>query len=249
MTFTAPVPPQPAALPTPLRPPAAALTAPQAALAERIDALLPQTQCTRCGYPDCRGYANAVAAGEAPINRCPPGGAEGIGRLAALTGLAKLPLDPTCGTEAPRTLAVIDEAWCIGCTLCIDACPVDCIVGAPKRMHTVMDADCTGCALCLPACPVDCITLVPASATRTGWQAWTAEQATLARQQYLARQQRQQRLQHDNDERLAKKATATLADLPAHSQHTDPAVLDKKRAVIEAALARARATQAARGGR
>ena len=235
-------------LPTPLRPPAAALTADQAVLAERIDALLPQTQCTRCGYPDCRGYANAVAAGEAPINRCPPGGTEGIGRLAALTGLAALPLDPTCGAEAPRTLAVIDEAWCIGCTLCIEACPVDCIVGAPKRMHTVIDADCTGCALCLPVCPVDCITLVPASGVRTGWLAWTPEQATLARQHYLDRSQRQLRLQHDNAVRLAKKAATKLADLPAHSQHTDPAVLDKKRAVIEAALARARARQAAQDG-
>ena len=188
-----------------------------------------------------------MAAGQAAINRCPPGGAEGIRRLAALTGLAVLPLDPTCGAETLRTLAVIDEAWCIGCTLCIAACPVDCIVGAPKRMHTVIAADCTGCELCLPACPVDCITLVPASGAHTGWQAWTPQQATLARQQYLARQQRQHRLQLENGARLAKKAAAALADLPAHSQHTDPAVLDKKRAVIEAALARARARHAAGG--
>ena len=105
--------------------------------ADAIDALLPQTQCTRCGYPDCRGYADAVAAGEAEINQCPPGGAEGVARLSALTGRPVLPLNPVNGIEATRGVAVIDEAWCIGCTLCIKACPADCIVGAPKAMHVV----------------------------------------------------------------------------------------------------------------
>ena len=215
--------------------------APSGALVERLDAALPQTQCTRCGYPDCRRYAEAMASGEAPINRCPPGGAEGIARLAAITGQPPQPLDTGCGTEGPRLLAVIDEAWCIGCTLCIEACPVDCIVGAHKRMHTVIDADCTGCELCVPACPVDCIALVPVTGERTGWQAWSAEQAERARDQYRARDARRARLKQAQEARLEAKAAAKLADLPAHSRLTDPAALDRKRAVIEAALARARA--------
>lgn len=150
-------------------------------LAARIDAALPQTQCTRCGYPDCAAYAQAVAHEGAPINRCPPGGAEGVARLAALTGLPALPLDPACGLEAPRTIAVIDENWCIGCTLCIQACPTDAILGTHKHMHTVIAPHCTGCELCIPVCPVDCIVLENASGTATGWSAWSAEQAGHAR--------------------------------------------------------------------
>ena len=138
-----------------------------ARLCDAIDAALPQTQCTRCGYPDCRSYAEAIAGG-APINQCPPGGAEGIGRLASLTGRPVVPLNPAHGREGPRRLAVIDEAWCIGCTLCLKACPVDCIVGGPKQMHTVVESQCTGCELCIPVCPVDCIALVDASGDRTG---------------------------------------------------------------------------------
>ena len=216
---------------------------PQDTLADRIDAALPQTQCTRCGYPDCRAYAQAVAAGEAGINRCPPGGDEGIIRLARITGQPVIALDTRRGFEGPRLLAVIDEAWCIGCTLCIKACPVDCIIGAPKRMHTVIDADCTGCELCVPACPVDCIALIPVTGRHTGWAAWSAVQAEQARVQYQQRQQRSQRLKSDNDARLAAKAEAKLADLPSHTRHTDPEVIDKKRAVIEAALARSRAAK------
>ena len=212
-----------------------------AALADLLDAALPQTQCTRCGYPDCRGYAEAMAAGAADIDRCPPGGAEGIVRLSALTGRGVRPLDPVRGTEGPRALAVIDEAWCIGCTLCIKACPVDCIVGASKRMHTVIDDRCTGCELCVPACPVDCIAMVPVTGARTGWDAWSPAQADEARERYAFHRFRVERAARENDERLAAKATAKLADLPAHTQHTDPAVIEKKRAVIEAALARARA--------
>jgi electron transport complex protein RnfB len=217
-----------------------------AALVDRIDAALPQTQCTRCGYPDCRAYAEAVATGAAEINRCPPGGAEGIARLAELTGLPALPLDNSRGLEGPRLLAVIDEAWCIGCTLCIKACPVDCIIGAPKRMHTVIDALCTGCELCLPVCPVDCIALVPVTGERSGWQAWSPPQADQARQRYGAHQQRAARLQREQDNRQMLKAEHKLADLPAHSRHTDPTILSAKRAVIDAALARARARQAER---
>ena len=212
-----------------------------AELADRLDAALPQTQCTRCGYPDCRAYAEAMAAGEAAINRCPPGGAEGIQRLATISRQPVLPLDASCGQEGPRLLAVIDEAWCIGCTLCIKACPVDCIVGASKRMHTVIAEQCTGCELCLPACPVDCIALVPVDAQRSGWQAWSAEQALDAQARYQATTQRRDRQQQAQAQRLAERAAAKLADLAAHTRLTDPAAIDQKRAVIEAALARARA--------
>ena len=111
----------------------------QAGLAARINAALPQTQCTRCGYPDCAAYAQAIAEGEAAINQCPPGGAEGVSRLAQLTGQPPLPLNPVHGTEGPRAVAFIDEAWCIGCTLCIKACPTDAILGSNKRMHTVIE--------------------------------------------------------------------------------------------------------------
>lgn len=130
-------------------------------LADRIDALLPQTQCTRCGYAACRPYAEAIARGEAPINRCPPGGDAGIRALAMLTGKPVQPLDPECGAEMPPQVAFIDEDACIGCTKCIQACPVDAIVGASKLMHTVIPQLCTGCELCIPPCPVDCIALLP----------------------------------------------------------------------------------------
>ncbi len=173
------------------------------ALAQALNEALPQTQCTRCGYPDCRSYAQAIVDGDAEINQCPPGGAEGIARLAALTGRPALALNPVHGTEAPRQLAVIDEAWCIGCTLCLKACPVDCIVGGSKAMHTVIDALCTGCELCIPACPVDCISLHPASGTRTGWQAWSAAQAAQAGARYAWHREREQRDERERVERLA----------------------------------------------
>ncbi len=214
-------------------------------LADRIDATLPQTQCTRCGYPDCRRYAEAIACGEADIDRCPPGGEEGVRRLAALTGRAPKPLNPAYGTEGPLGVAVIDETWCIGCTLCIKACPTDAIVGAHKRMHTVIEPYCTGCELCIPACPVDCIAMVPISGERCGWAAWTPQQAKQARARYQARLARLAREADEQAERRLHKAEAKLADLPAQSKHTDPAVLDRKRALIEAAIAKARAARAA----
>lgn len=133
-------------------------------LTSRIDLVLPQTQCARCGYPACKPYAEAIARGDAPINRCPPGGDAGIRALAALTGQAITPLDPECGIEAPPGIALIDEDVCIGCTKCIQACPVDAIVGAAKLMHTVIPQLCTGCELCIPPCPVDCIAMLPANA-------------------------------------------------------------------------------------
>jgi electron transport complex protein RnfB len=210
---------------------------------EALDAALPQTQCTRCGYPDCHAYAQAMAQEEADINRCPPGGAQGIVRLAALTGRPLRPLDPEHGVEAPRRLAVIDEDWCIGCTLCIKACPVDCIVGASKQMHTVIDELCTGCDLCLPVCPVDCINMVEVSGSRTGWDAWSPQQADEARQRYTFHKLRSERDRRENDERLATKAQAKLADLQNQSQITDPQLLERKRAVIEAAIARAKAAR------
>lgn len=207
---------------------------------EALNDVLPQTQCTRCGYPDCRAYARAMVQDGAEINRCPPGGAQGIVRLAQLTGRAVKPLDAERGVEGPRKLAVIDEAWCIGCTLCIKACPVDCIIGAPKQMHTVIDALCTGCELCVPVCPVDCIAMPELTGTRTGWDAWSEQQADEARARYEFHGLRMAREQAENDERLAAKALAKLADLQAHSQISDPQALERKRAVIAAALARAR---------
>ena len=155
------------------------MAAPEAPLplADRLNEALPQTQCTRCGYPDCRSYAQAIAAGQAGINQCPPGGAEGIARLARLTGQPVVPLNPDHGVEGPRRLAVIDENWCIGCTLCIKACPVDCIIGASKLMHTVINDQCTGCELCIPACPVDCISLLEVTPGASGWAAWSPQQA------------------------------------------------------------------------
>jgi electron transport complex protein RnfB len=217
---------------------------PLADLASRLDAALPQTQCTRCGYADCRHYAEAMAAGQAPINQCPPGGAEGIARLAAITGHRVIALNPANGVEGPRKLAVIDEDWCIGCTLCIKACPVDCIVGASKLMHTVIESWCTGCELCLPVCPVDCIALEDATPGRGGWSAWSAEQADESRQRYAAHQARVARDLRENDERLAAKAQARLADLEAASVITDPLAIERKRAVVEAAMKRAREREA-----
>lgn len=214
-----------------------------ATAAQILDAL-PQTQCTRCGYPDCAAYAQAIADGKAAINQCPPGGAEGVARLAALTGLPVQALNPEFGNEGPMTVAVIDEDWCIGCTLCLKVCPTDAILGANKRMHTVIESYCTGCELCIPVCPVDCIRMENVSGERTGWAAWSSQQADTARQRYDFHVLRLQRDEAENALRLEAKAQAKLADLPAHSQHTDPAVLDRKRAVIEAALARARARRA-----
>jgi Na+-translocating ferredoxin:NAD+ oxidoreductase subunit B len=139
---------------------------------EQIDSLLPQTQCQRCGYPDCRAYAEAIERAEADIDRCPPGGDAAIGALAALLRRPAKPLNPEVGTFEVGTVAVIEEPFCIGCTKCIQACPVDAVTGAPKQMHTVIEALCNGCGLCLPPCPVDCIRLEPAEGVTEGLEGW-----------------------------------------------------------------------------
>ncbi len=169
-------------------------------LADRIDAILPQTQCEQCGHHGCRPYAEAIARGEAPINRCPPGGEIGIRALADLLGRPALPLDPSHGVEKPRTLARIVEADCIGCTKCIQACPVDAIVGASKLMHTVIADDCTGCELCVPACPVDCIVLLPMPT-----QQIDQAHADAARDHFQRRESRLEKIWRERDAELAAR--------------------------------------------
>lgn len=147
-------------------------------LVEKIDALLPQTQCGQCGFPGCRPYASAIAGGEADINQCPPGGEATILALADLLDRDPKPLNPDNGAIKPKMVAVIDEQRCIGCTLCIQACPVDAIVGAAKQMHTVVAGECTGCDLCRPPCPVDCIDMVPVQQDIRTWKWPFPEQKT-----------------------------------------------------------------------
>ncbi|ESJ24793.1 ferredoxin [Cupriavidus sp. HPC(L)] len=218
------------------------LAAALAPLADRLDALLPQTQCTKCGFQGCRPYAEAMARGEADCNRCPPGGAEGIRRLAAELGTAPLPLDTSHGTEHPRAVARIDETLCIGCTLCIQACPVDAIAGAAKQMHTVLPDWCTGCDLCVAPCPVDCIAMIPVTGERTGWDAWSQPQADAARARYLSRKQRLVREREENEARLAAKAAAKLEALrqEAASSEAERQAQERKKAIIQAAIERAR---------
>lgn len=205
-----------------------------ATLSERIDAHLPQTQCTQCGYPRCLAYAEAVACGEADINQCPPGGAETIAALANLLGVERKPLDPVFGVHRPRTLAVIKEPACIGCTLCLQACPVDAIVGAAKQMHTVIAEECTGCELCVAPCPVDCIEMVPhcGSGARDDWPwpEYSREHAERARRRSQARLARLQRLETPTDARV-------LAPYPTPEQ---------MREEIAAAVARVRASKGRR---
>ncbi|MCE9632940.1 MAG: electron transport complex subunit RsxB [Methylophilales bacterium] len=139
-------------------------------LVDQIDAILPQTQCGQCGYPGCKPYATAIAAGDADINQCPPGGEAGVKMLADLLGVEPKPLNAEHGVPKPKSVAVIDENICIGCTLCIQACPVDAILGAAKQMHTVITAECTGCELCVAPCPVDCITMEPLKEDIPHWK-------------------------------------------------------------------------------
>jgi electron transport complex protein RnfB len=196
-----------------------------ALLIDRIDAVLPQTQCEQCGYHGCRPYAEAIARGQAPINQCPPGGVAGIEKLAALLHTPVLPLDPAHGVEKPRMLARIVEADCIGCTKCIQACPVDAIVGASKLMHAVLVDDCTGCELCVPACPVDCIVLEPMPPAQID-----AAHADAARIHFQRRESRLERQRRERETELAaRKAAVDAASGPVNP--------------VLAALARARAKQ------
>jgi electron transport complex protein RnfB len=210
-------------------------------LADRIEDVLPQTQCTKCSYKGCRPYAEAIASGEANINQCPPGGAEGIRRLSSVTGRPVIPLNPVNGFERPRTVAFIDESLCIGCTLCIQACPVDAILGAAKQMHTIIPEECTGCDLCVPACPVDCIVMYPVTET-TGWDAWSQAQADEARDRHDFRLARLIREREENDARLAAKAHAKAAAVERLSpeNEAEQAEKERKRQIIAAAMERAR---------
>jgi len=217
--------------------------------ANDIDALLPQTQCTKCGYAGCRPYAEAIAAGSADIDQCPPGGQAGVESLARLLGRAPKPLNPQHGGELPRSVAWIDEAACIGCTLCIQACPTDAIVGAAKQMHTVLLDACTGCELCVPPCPVDCIDIVAlaevvergAKALRGDIDVPVAAHAMRWRERFTTRGRRLERERQERDQRLASKAEEKLKLLDATA---DDPQRDRKRAAVQAAIERARARRA-----
>lgn len=213
-------------------------------LQESLNAALPQTQCTRCGFEDCAAYAKALAQGEADINQCPPGGAEGVRRLAALTGRPIKALNPEHGQESVRKLALIDENWCIGCTLCLQACPTDAIVGSNKHMHTVLPNWCTGCELCLPVCPVDCIEM-RACGPATGWAAWSVGQAQEAAQRYALHRQRLARESQDTQDRLNRHTptTATAAPLPADGAQVP---VNPLQANLQALLVRAQRAREAR---
>lgn len=176
-------------------------------LSDAIDAALPQTQCTRCGYPGCRPYAEAIAADQADINQCPPGGDAGIRKLAQITSKPYAPLNAACGIEAPRRLAWIDEDRCIGCTLCIAACPVDAIIGGFKLMHAVIVEDCTGCELCIAPCPVDCIEMRDLD----GPTDWTIEHAEKSRRRFNTRNSRLAKIQALKDKPAA--SADRLADI------------------------------------
>lgn len=189
----------------------------------KIDAILPQTQCTKCGFDGCLPYAKALACGEADINRCPPGGDKGVQALSSLLGRPAKPIDPSCGQPGPLMVAVIDPEHCIGCTLCIKACPVDAILGANKRMHTVLPDWCTGCDLCVAPCPVDCISMVAADPALGNWD---TQRANLARQRYQQTQARR------------KKRKAEM-DTPAQARQ-----MPDKASIVAAALAKARARRA-----
>lgn len=219
-------------------------------LIAEIDAILPQTQCRQCGFPGCEPYAAAIAKGRAGINQCPPGGEQGIRKLAELLGVSPIPLDTSRGLPKPKAAALIDEQLCIGCTLCISACPVDAIVGAAKQMHTVIAAECTGCELCITPCPVDCISMVPStkqvsagvnphtpiSDTQTH-EDQNRKAADRARERYRFRLQRLEREKQEREDNCAKKPGTVK---PVNVFGVTAADGDRKKAAIQAALERAR---------
>lgn len=204
------------------------------ALVLAIDDLLPQTQCTQCGFEGCLPYAKALANEEVDLNRCPPGGDATVKALATLLGRSAKPIDSECGVHIPRHIADIQPEHCIGCTLCIKACPVDAIIGANKKRHAVIASLCTGCELCIPPCPVDCIDMVFVD----DHSEWGTSQAHAARQRMRDRDERLVRQERENDDRLEAKALHKRDNLGSLTKGDDS---DKKRAIIEAALARARA--------
>ena len=207
------------------------------AAVDAVDACLPQTQCRRCGYDACRPYAEALVRGEAGINRCPPGGDATVAALARVLGLPVVPLDPACGAPGPRECARIVESECIGCTVCIRACPVDAIIGARKWMHAVLESECTGCGLCVEPCPVDCIAMVPARTGPFTPEAWLAERAPLARRRFEGRRARESTL----DSAPHRREQATRLDA-VDSPRTR--TVEQRRADIAAAVARVRARRA-----
>lgn len=210
-------------------------------LADQINNILPQTQCTKCGYPNCRGYAEAIATNTANYNQCPPGGTEGIARIAAFLQKDIIPLNPQHGIERPRPVAFIDENVCIGCTLCIQACPVDAIMGANKQMHTVIPELCTGCDLCVEPCPVDCIVMLNENGPVTGWNAWSDQQAQAARERFEARELRLVREKQENEARLLVKAQEKLKLINAEIPETQAELDEKerKRKIIADAIRKA----------
>ncbi|MDP1558869.1 MAG: RnfABCDGE type electron transport complex subunit B [Nitrosomonas sp.] len=211
-------------------------------LIENIDAILPQTQCTQCGFPDCKSYAIAIAEGHADINQCPPGDEEGIYRLANLLGIKPKPLNTTFGVPKPKAVALIDENLCIGCTFCIQACPVDAIVGAAKQMHTVITAECTGCELCIAPCPMDCIRMIPAKIECSQSSSRADEIKTNAANLARARHQfRLQRFEQEKQEQAARHAQKTKVK---KSFQLTSASHDPKKAAIQAALKRAATAKA-----
>ena len=211
---------------------------------DAVDALLPQTQCRRCGYEACRPYAQALARGDADLNRCPPGGEATIAALARILGRPVKALDPACGTTGPREIAVIDESACIGCTVCIRACPVDAIIGARKWMHSVLASECTGCGLCVEPCPVDCIAMAPARTGPATAQGWLAERAPLARRRFERRRVRESAL----DAAPHRRERAGRIDAAASSRTR---TVEQRRADVAAAVARvaARKARAAAGAK
>ena len=217
--------------------PAGGGTCGDAGAVDAVDALLPQTQCRRCGYDACRPYAQALVRGEADINRCPPGGEATVAALARALGRCAVALDPACGPAGLRETARVDESECIGCTVCIRACPVDAIIGARKWMHAVLESECTGCGLCVEPCPVDCISMVPARTGPATTEAWLAERAPLARQRFERRHARESALDSAPHRREQAARIDAVTSLRTRT-------VEQRRADIAAAVKRARARKA-----
>ena len=204
---------------------------------DAVDALLPQTQCRRCGYDACRPYAQALGRGDADLSRCPPGGEATFAALARILGRPVRALDPACGAAGPRETAIIDESECTGCTVCIRACPVDAIIGARKWMHAVVESECTGCGLCVEPCPVDCISMVPARTGPATAQGWLVERAPLARRRFERRRIRESSLD------AAPHRRERIGRIDA-AESLRTRTVEQRRADIAAAVARVEARKA-----